>query len=166
MTNQNTDMHLMKAKISEVLDFRSYILEGTVTKPPRTMEGGHVILEIGDGTSAMECAAFEPTKGFRSIIRQLRAGDEVTVYGSVKEGTLNLEKLRLTALNQHENRNPLCCEKRMKSMGRGQGYRCEKCGATAKEQVIESIKRNISTGFYEVPPSARRHLSKPLVRFQ
>jgi tRNA(Ile2)-agmatinylcytidine synthase len=166
MTNQNTDMHLMKAKISEVLDFRSYILEGTVTKPPRTMEGGHVILEIWDGTSAMECAAFEPTKGFRSIIRRLRVGDEVTVYGSVKEGTLNLEKLKLTALNRHESKNPLCCAKRMKSMGRQQGYRCEKCGATAKEQVIESIKRNISTGFYEVPPSARRHLSKPLVRFQ
>ena len=166
MTNQNTDMHLMKAKISEVLDFRSFILEGTVTKPPRTMEGGHVIMEIGDTTSAIECVAFEPTKGFRNIIRQLRVGDEVTVYGSVKEGTLNLEKLKLTALNQSEIKNPLCCEKRMKSMGRQQGYRCEKCGAKAKEQVIESIKRNISTGFYEVPPSARRHLSKPLVRFQ
>lgn len=166
MTNQNTDMHLMKAKISEVLDFRSYIIEGTVAKPPRTMEGGHVILEIGDGTSAMECAAFEPTKGFRSIIRQLRAGDEVTVYGSVKDRTLNLEKIKIRSLDLCEMRNPLCCGKRMKSTGRGQGYRCEKCGATAKEQVIETIKRNISTGFYEVPPSARRHLSKPLVRFR
>ena len=166
ITNQNTDMHLMKSKISEVLDFRSYILEGSVTKPPRTMEGGHVFLEIGDSTSAIECVAFEPTKGFRNIIRQLQVGDEVTVYGSVKEGALNLEKLLLKTLNQHESKNPLCCEKRMKSMGRHQGYKCEKCGAKAKERVIESIKRNISTGFYEVPPSARRHLSKPLVRFQ
>ncbi len=119
-----------------------------------------------DGTASIECAAFEPTKGFRSIIRQLRAGDKIIVYGSVKEGTLNLEKIKLTALNQNELRNPLCCGKHMKSMGRGQGFRCEKCGAKSKEQAIEPIKRNISTGFYEVPPSARRHLSKPLVRFQ
>ncbi len=166
MTNQNTDMHLLSAKISDVLDSRSYILEGTVSKPPKTIVGGHVIFEIGDGTASIECAAFEPTKGFRGIIRQLRYGDEVTVFGSVKEGTLNLEKIRIRSLDLHELRNPLCCGKRMKSMGIGQGYRCEKCGATVKEQVIEPVKRKISTGFYEVPPSARRHLSKPLVRFR
>lgn len=165
MTNQNTDMHLLRAKISEVIDLRSYILDGTISKPPKTIVGGHVIFEISDGSASIECAAFEPTKGFRSIIRNLSAGDEVTVYGSVKDGTLNLEKLKVTALNQNELRNPLCCGKRMKSMGHGQGFRCEKCGAKAKEQVIESIKRNISTGFYEVPPCARRHLSKPLVRY-
>jgi len=60
----------------------------------------------------------------------------------------------------------VCCEKRMKSMGKGQGYRCEKCGAIKKEQVMETIQRNISAGFYEVPPCARRHLSKPIIRFQ
>lgn len=165
MTNQNTDMHLLRAKIGKVQDLRSYILEGTVSKSPKTILGGHVIFEMEDGTASIECAAFEPTKGFRSIIRQLRKGDEVAVYGSVKDGTLNLEKLKITALNQNELRNPLCCGKRMKSMGLGQGFRCEKCGAKAKEQVIEPIKRNISTGFYEVPPSARRHLSKPLARY-
>jgi tRNA(Ile2)-agmatinylcytidine synthase len=166
MTNQNTDMHLLRAKISHVMDSRSYILDGMVSKPPKTIEGGHVIFEIGDGAATLECAAFEPTKGFRSIIRELGCGDEVTVFGSVKEGTLNLEKIKIRSLNLHEMRNPLCCCRRMKSMGRGQGYRCEKCGATAKEQVIETIKRKISTGFYEVPPSARRHLSKPLIRFR
>lgn len=166
MTNQNTDMHLMRAKISDVLDCRSYILEGKVSNSPKTIEGGHVIFELADGAAALECAAFEPTKGFRRIVRELRPGDEVTVYGSVKERTLNLEKIRIRSLDIHEMRNPRCCGKRMKSMGRGQGYRCEKCGATAKEQVVETIKRNISPEFYEVPPSARRHLSKPLVRFQ
>jgi tRNA(Ile2)-agmatinylcytidine synthase len=165
MTNQNTDMHLLRAKISDVLDSRSYILEGTVTRPPGTMKGGHVIFEIGDSATTIECTAFEPTKGFRGIIRQLRVGDMVTVYGSVKDGTLNLEKIKIRSLDLHERRNPLCCGKRMKSMGREQGYRCQKCGATAKVQVIETIRRNISTGFYEVPPSARRHLAKPLVRF-
>ncbi|VVB91259.1 tRNA(Ile2) 2-agmatinylcytidine synthetase TiaS [uncultured archaeon] len=165
-TNQNTDMHLIRAKISDVLDDRSYILEGKINRAPKTIEGGHVIFEISDACAELECAAFEPTKGFRSTIRQLRVGDEVIVYGSVKESTLNLEKIKIHSLNLHESRNPLCCGKRMKSMGKGQGYRCEKCGATRKEHVTESLQRNISPGFYEVPPSARRHLAKPLVRFQ
>lgn len=164
-TNQNTDMHLIPAKINEVQDDRSYILEGTVSMPPKTIEGGHVIFELAENGASLECAAFEPTKGFRSVIRQLRAGDDVAVYGSVKDKTLNIEKINITALNRHVYRNPLCCGKRMKSMGRGQGYRCEKCGAVKKEQVIEPVNRSISHGFYEVPPCARRHLSKPLIRF-
>ncbi len=162
-TNQNTDMHLMHAKIRDVIDDCSYILEGKVKSFPKIIEGGHVFFELTDG-AALECAAFEPTKGFRDIVRQLRPGDEVTVYGSVKERTLNLEKLRIRSLSLHEPRNPLCCGKRMKSRGRGQGYRCEKCGAIKKEQKMETVNREITSGFYEVPPSARRHLSKPLVR--
>ncbi|HEY9205182.1 MAG TPA: tRNA(Ile)(2)-agmatinylcytidine synthase [Candidatus Methanoperedens sp.] len=164
-TNQNTDMHLMHAKIRDVKDDRSYILEGKVKSFPRIIEGGHVFFELTDGAT-LECAAFEPTKGFRDIVRQLRPGDDVIVYGSVKDGTLNLEKLKIISLNPQESRNPLCCGKRMKSRGRGQGYRCEKCGAIEKERMMEAVHREITPGFYEVPPSARRHLSKTLVRFQ
>jgi tRNA(Ile2)-agmatinylcytidine synthase len=163
-TNQNTDMHLVPAKIIEVRDDRSYILEGRVSHPPAAIEGGHVIFELSDNIASIECAAFEPTKGFRKIIRQLRTGDEVTVFGSVKNKTLNLEKIKVRALVKEVPRNPVCCGKRMKSAGKGQGYRCEKCGAVKKEQEKESLRRNISSGFYEVPPSARRHLAKPLVR--
>ncbi len=165
-TNQNTDMHLIKAKIQDVKEDRSYILEGIVSKPPKTITGGHIIVEISENGTSIECAAFEPTKGFRRIIRELRAGDEVTVFGSVKDKTVNLEKIKIDRLNMQDLRNPLCCDKRMKSMGKKQGYRCEKCGAIRKEQVTETLQRNISEGFYEVPPCARRHLSKPLVRFQ
>lgn len=164
-TNQNTDMHLIKAKIQEVKEDRSYILEGIVSKPPKTITGGHIIFEISENGTSIECAAFEPTKGFRRIIRELRAGDEVKVFGSVKDRTLNLEKIKIDRLNMQELRNPVCCDKRMKSMGKEQGYRCEKCGSVRKEQVIETLQRNILPGFYEVPPCARRHLSKPLVRF-
>ncbi|MCZ7399327.1 MAG: tRNA(Ile)(2)-agmatinylcytidine synthase [Candidatus Methanoperedens sp.] len=169
-TNQNTDMHLMPAEINEVLDNRSYILNGKVKSAPKIISGGHVIFELEDdgkdNGAVIECAAFEPTKGFRRIIRELRPQDEVTVFGSVKDKTLNIEKININSLNIHELRNPLCCGKRMKSKGIGQGYRCEKCGSVKKEQVLETLERNISQGFYEVPPSARRHLSKPLIRYQ
>jgi tRNA(Ile2)-agmatinylcytidine synthase len=163
-TNQNTDMHLIRAKISDVLDDRSYLIAGKVKNSPRTIKGGHVFFEIGDGSAALECAAFEPTKSFRSIVASLRPGDEVEVSGSVKVGTMNLEKLKIISLNLNESRNPLCCGKRMKSAGKDQGYRCEKCGATNKEKELGILHRNISPGFYEVPPCARRHLSKPLIR--
>lgn len=164
-TNQNTDMHLIKAKIHEVKDDRSYILSGMVSKSPKTIIGGHIIFELSENGTCIECAAFEPTKSFRRIIRELLAGDEVTVFGSVKDRTLNLEKIKIDRLNLQELKNPVCCSKRMKSRGKEQGYKCERCGAMKKERVIEILHRNISTGFYEVPPCARRHLSKPLVRF-
>jgi tRNA(Ile2)-agmatinylcytidine synthase len=164
-TNQNTDMHLINAKIHEVRNDRSYILSGMVSKSPRTITGGHIIFGLSENGTHIECAAFEPTKGFRRIIRELMIGDEVTVFGSVKEKTLNLEKIKVNRLNMDQFRNPVCCEKRMKSMGKGQGFRCEKCGAIKKERIIENLPRNISKGFYEVPPCARRHLSKPLIRY-
>ncbi|MFZ2411284.1 MAG: tRNA(Ile)(2)-agmatinylcytidine synthase [Candidatus Methanoperedens sp.] len=163
-TNQNTDMHLIHAGVGEALDDRSYILEGTVVSPPRTIAGGHVFFELAGNGTSIGCAAFEPTKNFRHIIRQLLTGDEVSVYGSVKNRTLNIEKINITSLKNHVYRNPVCCGKRMKSMGKEQGYRCEKCGSVKNEQELEMIKRNILPGFYEVPPSARRHLAKPLIR--
>jgi len=173
-TNQNTDMHLMSAKINEVLNNRSYILNGKVKSVPKIITGGHVIFELEDdgkdngkdNGAVIECATFEPTKGFRRIIRELRPQDVVMVFGSVKDKTLNIEKININSLNIHELRNPICCGKRMKSMGKNQGYRCEKCGSIKNEQVLETLERNISQGFYEVPPSARRHLSKPLIRYQ
>jgi tRNA(Ile2)-agmatinylcytidine synthase len=165
-TNQNTDMHLIQAKISEVQDDRSYILEGKVSKPPKIMAGGHVIFEITDNRETIECAAFEPTKSFRRIISHLRSGDELAAYGSVKDGTMNLEKIKIASLVSHESRNPICCGKRMKSMGREQGFRCERCSMIRNERVMETVQRNISPGFYEVPPSARRHLAKPIIRYR
>jgi len=54
----------------------------------------------------------------------------------------------------------------MKSAGQGQGYRCRRCGTKADGKVEVLLPREIKPGFYEVPPCARRHLSKPLVRMR
>ncbi len=164
-TNQNTDMHLIRACIHEVKEDRSYILRGIVDRAPVTIAGGHIIFGLSENGSCIECAAFEPTKGFRHVIRGLKEGDEVCVFGSVKDNTLNLEKIRIIRLKKHDLRNPVCCGKRMKSMGKGQGKRCDKCGTIEKNMVLDKVDRTIRPGFYEVPPSARRHLSKPLVRY-
>ncbi|MDY6765637.1 MAG: tRNA(Ile)(2)-agmatinylcytidine synthase [Halobacteria archaeon] len=165
-TNQGTDYHLINAEIGEVEDYRSYRLTGRVGEPPETIEGGHVFFTLRDGENSIKCAAFEPTKAFRKLIRDLREGDRITVCGGVKNGTLNVEKMNVHELNDTELVNPVCdgCGKRMKSAGKDQGYRCRDCGTTAQEKVEERVERFLEEGWYEVPPSARRHIAKPLVR--
>ncbi len=170
-TNQHTDMHLLEAEISEMRKFKCYTVEGIVKSPPYAIEGGHIIFTLGDDSAKIDCAAYEPTKGFRDVVGRLAVGDHLRVCGGIgKAGTLNVEKLQIIKLAKiYKKKNPLCkCGKRMKSAGRGKGYRCRRCGEKLPEgsENIFEVKREIEEGFYEVPPSARRHLSKPLVRDQ
>lgn len=171
-TNQGTDDHLQRKNISEIKPFQSVITEGIVTKAPYTIEGGHVIFSIKDSTGKIDCAAYEPTKQFRNIVRKLILGDKVEVYGGVREEllTINLEKINIKHLEKKIEKveNPVCpkCGKHMKSKGSGQGYKCKKCGTKSVKPVIWEIKRDINIGFYEVPVCARRHLSKPLKRME
>jgi tRNA(Ile2)-agmatinylcytidine synthase len=166
-TNQGTDAHLVDASVSEVRDGGSYRIEGTVVGEPETREGGHVFFDIEEDEH-LRCAAFEPTGRFRDTVRALRVGDRVVVCGSVGEGTLKVEKLRVVALNRTQRVKPTCCGRRMESAGRGQGYRCrnEDCNQTADSLVKERVERELEEGWYEVPPSARRHLAKPLARHE
>ena len=169
-TNQHTDMHLVKAvSISKMGKFKCYIVSGAIKDYPYTFEGGHVIFILNDESGEIQCAAYEPTKEFREIIRKLAPGDKLRVFGGIGEkGTLNIEKIEILELAKiFRIQNPICnCGKRMKSAGKGKGYKCVKCGAKLRNGFKDSIelKRDLYIGFYEVPPSARRHLSKPLVR--
>jgi tRNA(Ile2)-agmatinylcytidine synthase len=170
-TNQGTDMHLLSAaNLAEIQDMHSYRLEGTVLAIPRTITGGHVIFPIRDEEgNEIDCAAFEPTKNFRLLIRKLRPGDKVELSGSVSSRTLNIEKIEIKTLTPlYKEENPICpnCGKHMKSSGRAQGFRCKKCGTYAASKITCEIKRDLVAGLYEVPPCARRHLAKPLVREQ
>ncbi|OPY49542.1 MAG: tRNA(Ile2) 2-agmatinylcytidine synthetase TiaS [Methanosaeta sp. PtaU1.Bin060] len=167
ITNQGTDSHILDGEIALVREDQSYRLRGSVAGEPRAIAGGHLFFTLQDGGSALNCAAFEPTKGFRSIVKLLRPGDEVEVYGAVRDETLNLEKINILRLaEQHIHIVPACpiCGRRMESAGRGQGYRCRRCKTHAEGRKREVADRELETGFYEVPPSARRHLAKPLVR--
>jgi tRNA(Ile2)-agmatinylcytidine synthase len=171
LTNQHTDQHLKKvSKISDMEKCNCYIVQGFVADNPNIIEGGHVILPLKDDSGSIECAAYEPTKGFREKFKQLRIGDHLKVYGGIGEkGTLNVEKFDLiNKAKDYKAQNPLCeCGKRMKSAGKNKGFKCIKCGRKHREteKVLIEVERDIKCGFYEVPPSARRHLSKPLIRF-
>ena len=179
LTNQGTDAHLRAGRIGDLRDGRAYRVDGVVADAPETRAGGHVFLTLAapatDGDEApntagdrprLDCVAFEPTKRFRDRVRALRPGDRVTACGERADGTLKLEKFAVRGLNRTERVVPDCpdCGRSMSSAGRGQGYRCRDCRTDAPGRVEIEADRDLEPGWYEVPPCARRHVAKPLVR--
>lgn len=171
VSNQGTDDHLQRMRIADIKPRVSPVVEGTVSRAPRTLRGGHVFFSIRDPTGELVCAAYEPTKEFRNVVRRLVPGDRVVASGGVhgRPLTLNLEKLRVLSLAPLLRlRKPRCgrCGVVMKSRGRGGGFRCRRCGSRAgpESSSFEEIPRGLRPGIYEVPKCARRHLSKPLER--
>lgn len=165
-TNQGTDAHLVSASPAAVRDGRSYRVSGRVTEAPATRAGGHVHLTIAGDGARLPCVAFEPTGRFRDVVRQLRTGDRITACGEVGRGTLKLEKLALRRPRRYRRVVPECqgCGARMESAGSGQGYRCRACHTTRGGRVPVAVGRDLAVGWYEVPPVARRHLARPLIR--
>jgi len=173
-TNQGTDEHLRRARISEARPNWSVIVDGEVCEKPRVILGGHVIFKICDGTGKIDCAAYEPTRQFREVVKKLVVGDKVRAYGGIKEKpelplTINLEKIAILKLAPTLKKvNPVCkrCGKRMKSEGKDKGYSCKKCKIRLPPKAAKILKmpRDVMVGAFEVPPRARRHLAKPLIR--
>jgi len=176
-TNHGTDAHLRRVRsIVEIQLFRPVVARGTVAREPRIIPGGHVIFSIKDENGQVDCAAYEPTGSLREVARKLVIGDLVEAYGGVRPAssrhsiTINLEKMRVLKLAPKiVFHNPTCpqCGKRMKSMGAGKGFRCEKCGFRSyklKKTAAES-KRNLKRGLYIASPRSQRHLTKPLCRY-
>jgi tRNA(Ile2)-agmatinylcytidine synthase len=170
LTNQGTDDHIIDASISNLRPFTSVRIRGTVAGMPRVIEGGHLIFPIINGKNTVDCTIYEPAKKFRWVGEQLRPGDVITVQGAVRETppTINVEKLCIEELARTSVKiaNPLCrkCNKRMKSYGKGQGYRCARCGAKARDAEYASEVRNLKPGWYEPPAGAMRHLAMPIKR--
>lgn len=166
-TNQGTDDHLVRKSISDVRPYDCVSISGLVVNAPRTIEGGHVVFRVSDGSGSIWCAAYGPTGGFRRVVSGLSVGDAVECLGGVGRypGTVNLEKIFVSGLAEKRVRVvPNCCGRKMTSAGKGKGIKCRKCGKVQREVKTRILEREIRRGWYEVPPRARRHLSKPLVR--
>ena len=176
-TNQGTDAHLRRiTSLNEAYIYTGVIFQGRVSKPPKRIAGGHVIFSVSDGSREIDVAAYEPTGKFRDIVEKLWINDLVEVYGIVrppssKHGkTINLEKLRVIQVAPKiVYEAPKCpkCGKRMKSMGKGKGYKCPKCKYRDPfaRKVPKEIPRELSIGWYQPPPRSFKHLMKPLERF-
>jgi tRNA(Ile2)-agmatinylcytidine synthase len=176
-TNQGTDAHLKRvAKLSEVKPYHPVIAKGTVATNPKIIPRRHAIFSIKDDSARVDCAAYEPTGVLRHVAMKLLVGDYIEVYGGVRTPskknplTINLEKIRLLKLAPKiVYQNPFCakCGKRLKSMGKGKGFRCEKCGSKYANigKVEVKMKREIKRGLYITSTRSQRHLTKPFRRY-
>jgi tRNA(Ile2)-agmatinylcytidine synthase len=176
-TNQGTDAHLRKTSgIDSIRPFQSVIVSGTVVNEPRVAPRRHVIFSIEDDKAIIDCAAYEPTGDLRKAARQLMIGDKVEVSGAVRPRsetrpmTINLEKIRVIELvPKVVLHNPKCpkCGKVMSSMGRAQGYRCEKCRYKSKQLIKTQTtqERALENRLYITSSHSQRHLTKPLSRY-
>jgi tRNA(Ile2)-agmatinylcytidine synthase len=176
-SNQGTDAHLTPAPtLAELAPYCSVIVQGTVSKSPRIVPVRHVIFSIKDATGEVDCAAYEPTGDLRKIARELQIGDTLEVTGAfhkataTKPPTINLEKIRIITLKQQTSAsNPMCpnCGKRLKSMGKNQGFRCEHCGGRHPElkKTVTPLPRTLKPGLYVTSTRSQRHLTKPLRRY-
>jgi tRNA(Ile2)-agmatinylcytidine synthase len=174
-SNQGTDAHLgAPVKVRELKPYNPAVVEAKVVSPPDTIAGGHVILRVADESGDLDCAVYEPTGSLRSVAWALIPGDAVRVSGGVKETevglTLNVEKLEVLRLAEDvEHRNPRCpeCGGPTESMGRGQGFRCKRCGRRDAGLVkVAAVKpRTVGLGVHLPDRGAHRHLTKPLERY-
>jgi tRNA(Ile2)-agmatinylcytidine synthase len=176
-TNQGTDAHLKRIeKLSQIKPCHPVIARGIVSTNPKMIPVRHVFFSIKDESGQVECAAYEPTGALRKIAMKLIVGDYVEVYGGVRKPsgnvplTLNLEKIRLLKLAPKiAHQNPMCpkCGKRLKSMGKKKGFRCDRCGSRYPdtEKIEVKLKRDIKRGLYITSTRSQRHLTKPYGRY-
>lgn len=176
-TNQHTQVHFPKLFLGhEISPHLSVIVRGSVVKKPCDYPGGHVIFTIKSENSLIDCAAYEPTKRFRKIIRELMEGDEILVYGGVRPAsvktpiTINIEEIQIIKLVPiREKIIPKCpiCGASVTSAGKNKGLKCKKCSYSSpkKKFNFKLRSRKIRTGMrYLIPVCAQRHLTKPISR--
>jgi tRNA(Ile2)-agmatinylcytidine synthase len=176
-TNQGTDAHLKRvSSLNHVVPYNSVVARGFVSRNPRLIPLRHVIFSIKDETGEVDCAAYEPTGALRKVARDLIIGDNVEVYGAVRKSstkmplTINLEKINILSLAPKTLlQNPVCpkCGKRLKSMGKNKGFRCDKCGTRLNNasKVQIAVERALKVGLYVTSTRSQRHLTKPLRRY-
>ncbi len=176
-TNQGTDAHLRSVRnLSQIEPHTPVIVKGIVSATPRIVPRRHVIFSIKNQTGQVDCAAYEPTGSLRLAAKELIVGDKVEACGGVRAATrkrpltINLEKIRVLELTQRiAYQNPICrkCGKRLKSMGKNKGFRCEKCGSRYRdlEKIQMPLKRYLKNGRYIAATRSQRHLTKPYGRY-
>jgi tRNA(Ile2)-agmatinylcytidine synthase len=176
-SNQGTDAHLQRIdNLSQLRPYSSVIAKGVVAANPKMIRGKHVIFPLRDKSAHFDCAAYEPSGALAHVARELISGDSIEVHGSVRVPsherplTVNLEKIRLLKLAPKiVYHNPICpeCDKRLKSMGKDKGFRCDKCGLrdTDVGKVEFRTKRKVKRGLHISSTRSQRHLTKPFVRY-
>jgi len=174
-TNQGTGAHLEHLlNVGDLKPYSSGRIAGSISTKTVTMEGGHVMFKLKNQEGEVNCAAYQQTGSLKESCTALEIGDFVEIGGGIRRASsrfprvLNLEFLRILYLKpQYRWINPKCnCGRIMESAGYEKGYRCRECGAKNRtgRKIPREMQRTISTGLYQPPPRAQRHLTKPVAR--
>lgn len=171
-TNQGTDAHYVLRSIASVRPYQTCCVYGYVSEV-RVVSGGDVLIKLCYSSSCLWVVIFREL-GLGGIARSLVSGDFVIACGSTKYwsglGTvLHVEKFSVEPIELEIRLNPRCprCGKRMKSAGRGKGWKCPRCGFRSSELPYEYLRidRSWLKGHYVPRDSVLKHLTKPRSRY-
>lgn len=172
-TNQGTDAHHVERCLGDIRAYQTGCVEGSISGRPKVLRGGAVLVPLRDASGSAYVVAYRES-GLAGLLRSLIEGDLIRVCGVAHlwddVGTvLNAEKVEVKSLVKYKLLNPRCpkCGARMKSAGKGKGWKCPKCGFRGFNLPHERvpIRREISEGLYLPPIRAFKHLMKPGRRY-
>ncbi|RLF03206.1 MAG: DNA-binding protein [Thermoprotei archaeon] len=176
-TNQATGVHFESKRISDVRPYDSVCIEGTLASKVRILRGGHVLFRVKDREGeVIECSVYRETGRLNSLAKVLSPGMFVRVFGSVRPSspkhgiTINVEQIEILEPSHVViTHSPICpkCGKRMKSAGKGKGYKCPRCAYWRKdlEKTVIRLPHIVEPGLYLPSSRAYRHLTKPESRY-
>jgi len=169
-SNQHTDAPATIGFPRSPHPYNYYAGWATVLGHPRRLAGGHVIVDAEAGGYRVTLAFYREAWPLNRAASRLAPGDRLWVMGSVRPhpagATIAVDKMRVASLARSRRLvAPLCprCGHRMKSAGRGKGYRCPRCGYRdphAKPVEVEE-PRLLAPGWYAPRDGRLRHLVSP-----
>lgn len=172
-SNQHTDAHGIP--LTSLRPYATGRVRGVVAASPERIPGGHTAVELETPLGRVDAVFYRETGPLSRAAMLLRPGDVVEVQGSVRPyaprgiPTLAVDKMIVhTVAPTVRLAAPRCprCGARMKSAGRGKGYKCPRCGfkdPTAGPLRIP-LGRELSPGVYTPPTGWLRHLTAPAWR--
>ena len=173
-TNQALNAHHVEKHIEEFRPYQTGCVTGRVAENPSIRLGGDVLLKLSslENEHSLWVVFFSET-GLGKIARYLMKGDVIRVCGGGKWWedlglVIHGDLLEVIELVNEILKNPLCprCSHRMKSAGKGKGWKCPACGYRASNLDKERVKisRRVAIGTYRPVDSAVKHLIMPQSR--
>lgn len=170
-TNQAVNAHHVERCLECFKPYQTGCVRARVVDKPVILPGGDVLVKLGDRNAETRLwAAFFRETGLNKVARRLMTGDLIAVCGGGRywEGrgvVVHSDLLEVLELTSETYVNPTCpvCGHRMKSSGRGKGWKCLKCGfkSTNLSKGVVKLIRDLERRTYRPRDIAVKHLVMP-----